>query len=247
MEQATDYLTEIVEERNGGTPTYFNHLRLALKRERHQIAMAVAEHRFWYVDIPRTSSSSIQAALGSTFGYPFGKDVVTLESYGQGAGSVMLPPHTPAYVAQRIIGPEIWQDVRTFSIVRHPVSWAVSLWQYSRAYGGLNFNASSFTEFLHQLAENTRQPITSRAFMASSFLQSDYLFCPTTGDRLVRDVLGFEDRDAIDTWMMKNLGIRMDNESRLMETQFTDIEISDADHALARDILARDFELLGYT
>ncbi len=242
-----DYLADVLHGRDQDNPSYFNHLRAALKIERRHIGLALGKYPFWYVDIPRTGSTSIQHAIGLKFGHPFGKDQLTDGTPEQfGMRSALLPNHTPAFIAQKVISDSLWDQLRTFSVVRHPVSWAVSFWQYSKSYGGIRFDGESFEEFLTFLADNTNAPATERSFRPASYLQSDYLFCPVSGKKLVDDVLRFEERDGIIDWMAINLGIELDDNVKMMTTPAEYMEISSAQEALARQVLREDFERLGY-
>lgn len=221
-----------------------NHLGFCVELEQAKISEAVKEHGFWYVDIPRTSSSSIQYSLGQQFGFPFGKSRIVGEKTDEGLASALLPPHTPAYLAREIITAPVWKDSTIFSVVRNPYSWCVSLWGYTRKYGSLGLKNGSLEEFLKSMQANLVGPKERRPFTPAHFQQVDYL-ADQHGNIIVDDILKFEDRDQIDAFLTE-LGVAALPSQRLMSSDTSEYRISDSDKKLIHTLFEKDFEILGY-
>ena len=98
--------------------------REALKRRflisvhRHRISKAAV----WFIDIPRTSSTSTNIQLRDRFGWPYGKakDVHPL--------CRLIRDHTPASEVKEALGCRLWEEIFTFSLVRNPWKRYLSLY-----------------------------------------------------------------------------------------------------------------------
>lgn len=99
------------------------------KREfvRRYAAWRIRRHGFWFVDIPRTSSSSIRVELGRRFGGTYGKSNLLETNHEQ---SQFLPSHQPARTMRDLIGRDAWTRMFTFSFVRNPWDRVASLYAY---------------------------------------------------------------------------------------------------------------------
>ena len=80
----------------------------------------------WFVDIPKTSSSSIRREIGQKYGAVF-KKKLNIFSY---------PPHQKAIEVEAFIREKNWDSIFTFSIVRNPWDRTLSyfLWAKSKGY-----------------------------------------------------------------------------------------------------------------
>jgi hypothetical protein len=86
---------------------------------------AIRKNGFWFVDIPRTSSSSIKVELARYFGPAHGKANVLEKEH---ATKQLLPDHLTAIEVQKLVGGTSWSDLFTFTVVRNP--WARVLSQF---------------------------------------------------------------------------------------------------------------------
>ncbi len=82
---------------------------------------------FWFVDIPRTGSSSIKAELGKAYGPLYGKTNLIEQEYST---EQVFVDHIPAAEMQRTLGTALWDKLYTFSFVRNPWARLVSLYYY---------------------------------------------------------------------------------------------------------------------
>jgi len=104
---------------------------------------------FWFVDIPRTSSSSIRVELGQQYGPIYGKQNL----FDQQHASVQLfPDHIPAIKMRQLIGNELWASIFTFTFVRNPWDRMVSLYHYLKSSGNIR-GQMKFREFVYLLKE----------------------------------------------------------------------------------------------
>jgi hypothetical protein len=220
-----------------------SHLGFCVEVEQAKISEAVTEQGFWYVDVPRTSSSSIQFMLGQRFGFPFGKSRIAGKENNEGLSSALLPPHTPAYLAREIMRPQVWDEANTFSVVRDPYTWSVSLWGYTKKYGDLGLKNDTFETFLQSMKANLVGPKEGRPFFPSHFQQSDYL-TDQLDKVIVKNVFKFENRDKINSFL-EELGVDLVDE-RMMSSNTASYDLSQEEKKLVRSVFEKDFDLLGY-
>ena len=102
------------------------------------------EMGFWYVDIPRTSSTTLKLAFYKKYGKVFGKP-----SPSQGIGMGLIPHHLPAQSLREQLGAGLWDSLYTFSIVRNPFERALSLFQFLQKNGKLQ--GWTFGRYVDQL------------------------------------------------------------------------------------------------
>lgn len=100
----------------------------------------------WFVDIPRTSSTSIRVEMGRIFGLGFGKKCPPEEESGQISA---LGDHVTAQDVRRRFGGDLWKELFTFSFVRNPWDRFLSLYFYRKNCGELP--NISFKDYARQL------------------------------------------------------------------------------------------------
>ena len=105
---------------------------------------------FWFVDIPRTSSTSIKVELGKNFGSVFSKNDVFEKRH---RGFQFFPNHLPARVMRDYVGKEQWNNIFSFTIVRNPWDRVVSLYHY-RLKSRLLRQDMGFREYILKLKDS---------------------------------------------------------------------------------------------
>lgn len=136
---------------------------------------------FWFVDIPRTSSTAIRAALYRRHGKLFGRP-----SHSQGLGMGLVPPHLPAQWVEHQVGAETWNTLYRFSIVRNPFERVVSLYVFLRANGKMQ--TTDFSDYVTSL-------VSGGGFdYHGHYLDNSGYLLDASGDLMVDDVFRFEDR-----------------------------------------------------
>ena len=222
-----------------------------IELERQTLRRKISEHSFWFVDIPKTSSTAINVLLGSKFGSPFGKNNY-FDSNGlqvaQINRSLLLPDHTPAFIAKHYIGDDLWERIDRFTVVRNPYSWCSSLWHHTLKHHYLGIRANTFEQFLDFLEEKVAGDFTRRMIYPTNYRQTDYIL-DIKGKKLVNQLFRLEDRNAIHEYL-KSKGISGYLGTQLMrfgnETKSSDYEIKSFEKKKIEHIFQRDFEILGY-
>ena len=223
------------------------YLDRAIEREKRSVRDNVQKTGFWFVDVPRTSSTSIRALLGERFGFPHGKGAA-FKSVTATPMSWLLPSHTPASVARIIIGEDLWDGLITFAVVRHPHTWAKSLYLYTKKYSNLGIPMeTTFVQFLEIMQERVRVPLGNRVIFPTNLRQSDYIFA--NKKQLVKHVLHFEDRNAIENFFGQSLGLADFHLANALPTGTDNwpTDSSGRETALVNSLFREDFERLGYS
>src|SRR5262245_8701167 len=89
----------------------------------------IRRHGFWFVDIPRTSSTSIRVELGRFYGLPYGKSKTFEDQYST---PQIFRDHVPAREMREILGTDLWERIFTFALVRNPWDRIVSMYNWRR-------------------------------------------------------------------------------------------------------------------
>jgi hypothetical protein len=239
-----NYLELALVNAQKGIQGPISHIGVCIGLEQLQVSKAVAEKGFWFVDIPRTSSSSIQYMMGRQFGFPFGKAWIPEKGDIEGLSSNLLPPHTLAYQAREVVGREVWQSANTFSVVRDPYTWSVSLWGYARTINNLGLKIDTFELFLQSMQSRLVGAKEQRELFPSNFSQSDYL-TDHQGSLLVNKILKFEDRDSINEHL-NSLGVENILTDKLVASSGNEYVMTDRERSLVRNVFAKDFEYFSY-
>ncbi len=90
----------------------------------------IQKHGFWFIDIPRTSSSSIRVELGKYFGIPFGKNNIFETKLS--SPYKLYHDHLPVKNIKRKLGSELWNQLFTFTFVRNPWDRIFSFYYYRK-------------------------------------------------------------------------------------------------------------------
>lgn len=114
----------------------------------------VARDGFWFVDVPRTSSTSIRSELGRRFGVVHAKQNGTMVSR---LTRQLLPPHLTAREARQTFGDELWSRLFTFAFVRNPWDRTVSMYCFRQQRK--NFKEGlTFRDYVRQLVRVRDSP-----------------------------------------------------------------------------------------
>ncbi|MEO6610460.1 MAG: hypothetical protein ABIN69_18535 [Aestuariivirga sp.] len=238
------YVWDSLQKGNLGDVSFLDY---AIGKEVTNIRARISADNFWFVAIPRTSSSYIQTNLGAQFGFPHGKQgALTQNHFAPKVQSILLPEHTPVFIVREILGPELLQRCNSFSVVRNPYAWILSLWRYTKLYGSLGFSDSDFLTFLAEFKRNVTPPRLQRNWYPSNYCQHDYLTERSSDKFLVKNILKFEDRGKIDEFLLgiglKSIPLR----AGLMASDSSDYKLDENEKAAIRKVLEKDFDLLKY-
>ena len=211
-------------------------------RVRRQITRrAIGQSGFWFVDIPRTSSSSIRAQLGQRYGVAHGKSSRWL---GAAATDQLVPDHTPVRDMIQLLGEECWSELFTFSVVRNPWDRALSLFRWRQRVGNIPSDMD-FDAYLRMLRDDRdHSPYHGHRFCQLDFLTDE------RGDIAVDFVMRFERRRDDFRRLRERSGIDLDADVHLMRTA---TEPGYARHftpdtrRMVAELYAPDIEAFGYS
>lgn len=200
----------------------------------------------WFVDIPRTSSSSIRVELARAYGVPYGKANTVDPSQ---ARLQMLGDHLTAEAMIKLLGRDVWETLFSFAVVRNPWDRMVSLYAYRRLIRSIPAEMS-FDHYVRLLADRQRkgEHIFYRPHLWMS--AADFV-CDAKDELLVTYIGRFEDRATMATDLAQRLNLpafgvvhtqsapRTQRDYRAYYTLET--------RALIAQLYARDIALFGYT
>lgn len=152
----------------------------------------IKETGFWFVDIPRTSSSSIKVELGMAYGFPYGKSNLLEKQYSTNQG---IDDHLSVKKLKDFMGAEMWRGLYSFSFVRNPWDRMVSMYFYrllKKAYS----EQFTFRDYILQLkmwSEGGKAPLFAQHYFY--FGCSDYIY---DGDNCLVSYVGRYENRASD-------------------------------------------------
>ena len=148
----------------------------------------IREAGFWYVDIPRTSSSALRVELGRHFGPVYGKENLIEREF---SAKQVFDDHIPAVRMRRILGARSWNELFTFTIVRNPWDRVLSFYHYLLKRDGIPA-IWSFPEYVARLVEaDAKTPYFT--YYGRRYGAADYIL-DGNGDVLVDEIVRYEDR-----------------------------------------------------
>ena len=205
----------------------------------------IKHHGFWFVDIPRTSSSSIKLELSKQYGIAYGKSDI-LEK--QHVTAQVLKPHIPAVQFRQAIGHQIWDSIYKFSFVRNPWDRVLSFYHYRIKVKRIHDINISFREYVLQLGEaNENTP----GFMFQVTRYGAYNYLYDQNDNLLVDYVGkYETREndlkviseKIGASMLGSLHVQKASPDNSHYSNYYDDETIDVIYNLYR----RDIEAFNY-
>lgn len=161
------------------------------RRTRNAMRQVVRKHRFWFVDIPRTSSSSIRWELGAGFDPLYGK----LSSWSERLVSDKraAPEHLTARNVRVMLGARLWEGIYTFSVVRNPWDRTYSLYQYRIQREGFPSDMT-FDEYCQRLLDVRRGSYDPFFKNQLHHMSSCDFLTDGEGNFIVKAVVSFEHR-----------------------------------------------------
>jgi len=207
----------------------------------------IRKHGFWFVDIPRTSSSSIRVELGEHFGNAFGKSIHT---ECKSTLRQVFTDHITAQQMKQLVGPVLWRKLFTFSFVRNPWDRLVSMYFYRLGKGHFT-EELTFSTYV-QLLEDSIRNSTLDMFAYHGFHLGcyDYLF-DEYGNDLVSFIGRYENRrkdlseisQMIGCSQLGELCISKSPQEKLHYSTYYDEETK----SIVEDIYEKDISVFGYT
>ncbi len=211
---------------------------------RARFRRAVREHGFWFVDIPRTSSTSLRAELGRRCGPAYGKTNVLQKEFA--TPQLFFRDHTPAREMRELLGARCWRRIFTFTMVRNPWDRVHSFYRYRRKKGKLPADLG-FTDYVRRLeiASPDSPYVGSRG---ARYGAADYLL--DDDGRILVDFVGrFEDRERDLARIAQHLGWEDFGRLHLQAAappEHYSCFYTEETEAIVRRLHAKDIELFDY-
>ena len=166
-----------------------------------EVRDAIRASGFWFVDVPRTGSTSLRVELGRAFGSAHGKRNTADPDL---AGPQLLTDHVPARQVRALLGPSTWSRLFTFAIVRDPWTRTASMFRWRRREGSIP-PGLTFAGYVEALARGDRELFAYAPHSASC---STYV-TGGSGERLVSYVGRFDRREEAVGVIASQLGVAL--------------------------------------
>ena len=198
----------------------------------------IRKHGFWFVDIPRTSSTSIKYELAKTYGITYAKRVFT---EGESPHPWIFPSHLPAQEMRRILGEELWENVFTFTFVRNPWDRMVSLFHYRKEVGSIP-KGISFRDYVLQF-NTPRYLLKGHAYSSPVYYYGLLEYIVDSDNNVIVDFIGrYENRtedlrtiaNRISCPELDNICLQNTNKSNTHYSEYYDDD--------TKDVISRVFE-----
>lgn len=214
-------------------------------------------HNFIFVHVPKTAGTALTSALEPFGVYPkrtLWRSIMRRLPVVEPLDKVYLRKHETARGVRRKIGPEAFGRFHRFGVVRNPYDHAVSHYEFMKQFRipkiAQKVAAMSFADYLRY---RMKPPFWNDTFFARLPNQSFFL-ADDDDTLLVHRVLRFEsladDFDALARDLgLGDVSLRRENAtiSRADKRPWQDYYAKEpAAKALADQLYARDFKLLGY-
>ena len=208
----------------------------------------IRKYGFWFVDIPRTSSTSIKNELAKIYGITYAKR--KLGATGFDNLRYIFPCHLPAQQIRSIIGEELWERIFTFTFIRNPWDRMVSLFHYMKEQGNLPEEVV-FRDYVLQF-NTPRYMLKSHAHSYHAYYYGLSEYVVDSDDNVIVDYIGrYENRmediraisDKISCQDLGNLCLQRIERSHKHYSEYYDDETKDV---ISR-VFKRDIEMFEYS
>lgn len=208
----------------------------------------VAQDGFWFVDIPRTSSSAIRSELGRHFGVAHGKRNIPEKEF---ATPQTFPDHRTAMQMRTLLGDDIWQGLLRFSVVRNPWTRMLSFFSYRRTRANVKIpDTWTLTTYLEHIARARDGDVHETLAYPPQYMTCSEFLVDDDGDLMVNHILRYENRTEELVKIGQKIGLPELGQQSLNAATPKDRDISDFYNTRARDLVAEiyaeDCERFGY-
>lgn len=204
---------------------------------RPYVASQIKKNGFWFVDVPRTSSSSIKVELSKRFGKVYGKSGLLDKELET---SNLIKDHRTAIYIRTLIGHKAWDRIFTFSIVRNPWDRILSLYHYRSRKGSIP-TGMAFRDYVIELeSSNCGTKGALHYLPAHRYGATDYLL-DEDGILLVDFVGRFEDRDQALKTISEKIGHRLPSDAKVQAARPDNKHYSHYYDDETKEVIARVF------
>lgn len=209
-----------------------------------EIRKSITNAGVWFVDIPRTSSTSIKWELKKAFGDIFSK---TFDRETRQKNKTLLPDHLPSMDIVELIGKELWDDIFTFSVVRNPWARFLSLYKFRIAAGDLP-QSITFESYVKMLPEITYRRKHSPYSLPHYHMSMCDFLLDSEDNLLVNKFYKMEDRQQLIMDLFHKLGISISNthKEKLSDDSSYRISYTNETKKIVGSYYLQDIEFFGY-
>lgn len=251
IKQLEEKLELVVVEQDKATANFARilHRQDRIIKPSHDIRLQLAfqeirANGFWFVDIPRTSSTSVRVELGQQFGPAYAKKNVMEKDFG---GDQYVGDHVNAIQMSRLMGAKAFGALLSFTIVRNPWARAYSLYSYRQRANSIP-KEWSFADYCQRLSdiENNKEHFP---FPHDSARMVDHI-CDEDGHVLVSRIIRFEDRHEGLAELAQEIGCQSLGALHVQRTSEPDqnyrSQYTPETEKQIGEYFAKDIELFGY-
>lgn len=206
----------------------------------------IRKNGFWFVDVPRTSSTSIKMELADMYGVAYGKRNVLEPGYGTKS---YFRGHLTAQEAKALLTEDLWSELFKFTMVRNPWDRMVSL--YCFRLKREHFSPTlTFKDYILQL-KSPRYRAAGAMHSGPAFYYGAAEYVLDKQDNLMVDYIGkYETRETsiraisqrINYPQLGELCLQKAKPSERHYSSYYDSET----RKLIADVYAKDIELFDY-
>ena len=206
--------------------------------------LTIRKNGFWFVDIPRTSSTSIKLQLGEKFGFTYSKNRIRNETlYKHG----IFYDHINASRMKKIMGDKLWDQTFTFSMVRNPWDRAISIYNYIAAGKSSDDPMPTFKEHLLKMKEE---------FIGEGFGEKDlfkngcFHYISERNEIVVNKVIKYESREEGLREVSEKIGFNISpdiHHGKTQELKSYKKHYDSETKEIIELIYAKDIEQFGYS
>jgi hypothetical protein len=205
----------------------------------------IKKNVFWFVDIPRSSSTSIRLELAEKFGRVYSKNGVFEKKHNS---FQIFPNHFSARAMRDIMGKDEWKNIFSFTIVRNPWDRIVSLYFY-RLRANLLRADMTFREYVLKLKSSTIEKNKAFKYHGHYFGNSDYIL-DENDNIIVNFIAKYENRDEDIKYIGEKIGfpelgkltLQKASPNKMHYSEYYDGETKE----IIRSIYSKDIDLFGY-
>lgn len=223
---------------------------------RRRLLGLIEKNCFWFVDIPRTSSSSLRSELALHYGPVYGKTNLLDPALAVGGDSALvrfaqawIGDHATAQQLRKKFGRDLWAKLFTFSLVRNPWDRMVSLYCYRKKRGQL-LEGLSFRDYILQLESPSYGAKRAMHSRQAYYYGASEFICDGLGRPMVNYVGRFEDRAALLEQLSLRLGYRqagglLTQQAKPADTHYSQFYDRQTEAIVGR-VYQRDIEIFDY-
>lgn len=211
-------------------------LRIKKRILRWYAISQIKKNGFWFVDIPRTSSTSIKIQLAQKYG----------RTYAKTDNNGLFTDHLMAKRMMEVLGKDEWKKIFTFTVVRNPWDRAVSFYNYLSKNNMSKKTFPSFKDHLRLIKTRYRED----KFAKRRLFHGCHEFISDNNRIIVDKIVRFENREE----ELKEIGnkIGIDNfgsthENRILGQKSYNDFYDNETRKIIEEVYAKDIEVFGYS